>query len=206
MNIKDKVKLESLIKIALIVFIFIIGSLLIQKNIEQIKELIGGGFLSIILYILLLTIAVVIAPINTMVLIPIASNVWGWFLSGVYSIIGWSIGAYISFCISRRYGVSLVNKIIPMEKIWHFEKLVPKENFFWSIVLLRIITPVDILSYVLGLFTHIDKRRYILATILGISPFAFIFSYIGEIPLYYQLMILILIIIIILVGYIYKSK
>ena len=47
--------------------------------------------------------------------------------------------------------------------------------------------PVDLLSYALGIFGVLDWRNYTLATIIGIVPFAFIFAYLGTLPVSYQL-------------------
>jgi len=38
--------------------------------------------------------------------------------------------------------------------------------------LLRMVLPVDILSYALGLFSNISFIRYMLATIIGVTPFS----------------------------------
>ena len=47
-------------------------------------------------------------------------------------------------------------------------------------MLLRILIPVDILSYALGLISAMPLSHYILATAIGITPFSFIWSYAGE--------------------------
>jgi len=69
------------------------------------------------------------------------------------------------------------------------EKKIPKENLFLGIIFLRMVIPVDILSYALGLFSKIKTRDYLLATIIGVSPFAFIFAYLGRMPFYYQIFV-----------------
>jgi hypothetical protein len=48
---------------------------------------------------------------------------------------------------------------------------------FWNIVLLRMVIPVDVLSYALGLFVPMPLSRYVLATAIGVSPFAIIFAF-----------------------------
>ena len=52
--------------------------------------------------------------------------------------------------------------------------------------MLRAIIPVDILSYALGLFSKVDFKTYALATMIGIIPFTVILSYLGTVPLWYQ--------------------
>ena len=52
---------------------------------------------------------------------------------------------------------------------------------------MRMILPVDVLSYLLGLFSKVDLKTYTLATFIGVIPFAFILSYIGSLSFAYQL-------------------
>ena len=46
--------------------------------------------------------------------------------------------------------------------------------------------PVDVLSYALGLFSQIGFWSYFLATVIGVSPLAFGFAYLGEVSYIYQ--------------------
>jgi uncharacterized membrane protein YdjX (TVP38/TMEM64 family) len=197
-NKSDKIK--AFIEILIIVILFIFFSYIIQKNLETIKLFIDNGMYSMLLYVFIVIIAIVVAPISAIPLLPISSNLWGWFLAAVLSIIGWTIGALIAFEIVKRYGVPLVKKFIPMKKIERIESRVPKQNVFWSVVFLRMVVPVDILSYALGLFSQISRKKYFLATLIGISPFAFVFAYVGRMPIYYQLIALAISILIFVLG------
>ena len=97
-----------------------------------------------------------------------------------------------------------------MKDIEKFERLIPEENIFWSIVFFRMAIPVDILSYLLGLFSHIKFRTYALATVIGVIPFAFVFAYAGTLQLRYQILAFLIAVIIILTSLkirkIYKLK
>jgi len=55
------------------------------------------------------------------------------------------------------------------------------------VVFLRVGVPVDVLSYGLGLFSKMPLKDYFFATLLGVSPFAFVFSFLGIFPIYYQI-------------------
>tara|TARA_Y100000310_G_scaffold285184_1_gene308475 strand:+ start:6553 stop:7170 length:618 start_codon:yes stop_codon:yes gene_type:complete len=179
-------KTKAFLGILIILILFILSSYFVRENIEFVQNLIGNNFLGILIYISISIVAIVIAPISMMPLVPIAANLWGWFYSGIIHIIGWFIGSLIVFWISRKYGVPLIKKFISLKKINEFEKKIPKENLFIDIVLLRMIIPIDILSYALGLFSKVKFKTYALATIIGITPFAFVFSFLGTIPIYYQ--------------------
>ena len=156
--------------------------------------------LGMTVYVLITVAAIVIAPISTLPLLPIASNLWGWVTAAILSIIGWTIGSLIAFALARKYGVSLISKFISIEKINKFERMVPKENFFWSVVFLRMAIPVDILSYALGLFSKIKTKSYFFVTLIGVTPFAFVFAYAGKMPFVYQILALLLAWVIILFG------
>ena len=204
----DKETIHALFSLLLIVVLFISFSYILSANTSYFQERVGeNNILSIISYISLLIVAVVIAPVSFLPLIVVASYTWGWFYAGIFSIIGWSIGAAIAFVIARFFGAPAVKKFISFRKIEAIEKKIPKKNMFWSIIIMRLIVPVDILSYALGLFSTISFRTYILATIIGITPFAFIFAYIGSIPFYYQIFAMIVIGLFLFVGYwIYLRK
>ena len=180
-------KSKSFIGLLIILALFILSSYFVRNNIEFIKDLIGNDFSGILIYLLITITAIIIAPISMMPLIPIASNLWGWFYAGIIHIIGWTLGSIIVFFISRRYGVVLIKKFISLKKINKFESKIPKENLFIDLVLLRMILPIDILSYALGLFSKVDFKTYVLTTVIGITFFAFVFSFLGTVPIYYQL-------------------
>ena len=192
-------KTKSFVEIFIILILFLFFYYIIQTNLELIKESLNDN-LGMSVYVLITIVAIVIAPISTLPLLPIASNLWGWVTAAVLSIIGWTIGSLIAFILARKYGVSLISKFISIEKINKFEKMVPKENFFWGVVFLRMVVPVDILSYALGLFSKIKTKSYFFATLIGVTPFAFVFAYAGKMPFVYQILALLLALVIILFG------
>ncbi len=197
-------QIKGLIEILIVVFVFLFLSYIIQQNIELFESFVTSNFIGIIVYILIEIASIVIAPITTLPLIVVASNLWGWFFAALLSIIGWSIGAWIAFILARKYGVKIIQKFISLEKINKIERKIPKEHLFWTVVLLRIATPTDVLSYALGIFTKMKTRDYIIATIIGITPLAFLFAYLGAIPILYQLMLFLTGGILIIIGWILK--
>lgn len=146
---------------------------------------------------------------NDLPLIPVASNLWGWQLAAILSVVGWTLGAWVSFTIARKYGLPLISRFISVKKLHAFEKKIPRNHIFLSIIILRIAVPVDLLSYALGLFSSIKTRDYIIATAIGVTPFAVIFALIGQIPFIYQVIGVITAVVIFLIGviiaYTYKE-
>ncbi len=185
-----------------VVSLFIFGAFLMQKYgylLEEITFL--NGYKGVLFYIVITVIAVVIAPISTLPLLPLAVFRWGVFFAAFFSIIGWSIGSAIAFVLARRFGKPFIAKIISIKKIEEIENSIPKENFFISIVLLRIALPVDVLSYALGLFSSVSFKLFIFATIIGVAPFAFIFSYASALPIWLQGLLLLLSSVVLIGGY-----
>jgi len=193
--------IKSWFVILVVISFFILASYIVQSNLEYFQKLIGNDLGGMGIYVLILVVSVVVAPVSAIPLLPVASNLWGWVVAGILSIIGWWIGAMIAFGLARVYGVPLVKKIVPLEKIARVERLIPEQNIFFGVVFLRMAVPVDILSYVLGLFSYINFKKYALATLIGISPFAFVFAYIGTLPIVFQIIALVVAIFIIYIGY-----
>ncbi|PIO08689.1 hypothetical protein COU59_00475 [Candidatus Pacearchaeota archaeon CG10_big_fil_rev_8_21_14_0_10_34_12] len=180
-------KTKSFLGLITILALFVLMSYLVRQNINFFSNLIGENVMGVFVYIFITIVAVVVAPISMVPLIPLASNLWGWIPAGIFTYLGWASGSFIVFYISRKFGVPLIKKFISLKEIYKFESKIPKENLFMDLVLLRMIIPVDILSYALGLFSKVNFKIYSLTTLIGILPFTFIFSYLGTITLKYQI-------------------
>ena len=196
----NKEQVNSFLGIIIVVLLFIISSVLVQKYLNELSSYLDFGFVGMLVYIFINILAIVVAPVSVMPLMPLASNLWGWYITGVLSIIGWFIGAWIAFVLARKYGVDLINKFINMNKIQKLERLIPEEHLFLGIVFFRMFIPVDGLSYFLGLFSKVKLNTYLLATLIGITPFAFSFAYLGTVPIFYQLTIFGVVAITLMVG------
>ncbi|MBU2104213.1 MAG: VTT domain-containing protein [Nanoarchaeota archaeon] len=202
-----KSETKSIIGLLLIVIFFVFFSYLVQTNLKFVESLIVNDFLGIFVYVFLAIMSVVIAPVASVFLMPVASNLWGVFLTGILSIVGWSIGSYIAFVLARKYGIDLIKRFVSLEQIYEFEKRIPSQNIFWIVVLIRMITPPDFTSYAIGLFSKIKTAPYMIATIIGLAPFSFVLAYLGVVPFIYQIIGFLLIGIFVLIGIIfYKRK
>ena len=201
--ILNKNTILSILGVAVILALFVFLSFITTSYKNEINVLAErGGVFGMIAYVLVTVIAVVVAPISTIPLIPVASGLWGWFVAGVLSIAGWAIGAQIAFQLARSFGKPLIEKLISIERLTRFEKRLSKEHMFWTIVFLRIVIPVDILSYAVGLFSNVGSSVYFFATVFGISPFAFVLAYAGTLTISLQLAVLFVAVIIFIVWYV----
>jgi len=165
-----------------ILFVGISGAMFFwDAPIVLMQELLSGmNALSYLMYVLILTAAVVFMPLAVMPVIPLAAALFGPFMTAVLSIIGWSLGAAIAFLLARRLGRPLLQKYLPLEKLDQTLALFPPNTHFWFIIILRMTLPVDLVSYALGLTKSLSFTSYIVATIIGVSWFSFAFAYMGD--------------------------
>lgn len=179
---------RELLPLIIIAGIFVLSAFLTQQYTEAIRHLIVGyDLLGIVFYILAIVLAIVVAPFTSIPLIPLSVSLWGIFWTIVISVFGWTLGSMLAFWIARKYGSGLVGKFVSLKKIKENYKHIPENNLFWYLIFLRAVTPVDILSYALGLFTDIKWKMYFFTTLIGVIPATVILAYIGSIPVQYQL-------------------
>jgi uncharacterized membrane protein YdjX (TVP38/TMEM64 family) len=175
---------------ALVVGIIVAALWLAHNHDEALREFIERRPVpGVIVYILLNIIDAVIAPGATLPLIPIAAHAWGRVGAALITMVGWTAGSLIAFYIARRWGAPVVKKLTSWERVKRLKHYVPK-NPFWSVVVLRLMMPMDVMSYVLGLFSQMHWTRYALATAMGLTPSAFILTWIGKTPRAYEIIML----------------
>ncbi len=187
----NKTKLHKInhIPIGFVGILAFIGvSLIVQQNLDYFNYALRDyKIIGIFIYIFLAIFATVFAPLTSIPLIPLASNLYGWVLTGIYSIIGWFIGSLIAFYIARKYGKSYVKRFVSLSEVEGLEKTLSKRKKFFSLIFIRMFLPVDVLTYALGLFTNINFKTFSITTFIGIIPFAFVLSYLGYLPIIYQI-------------------
>lgn len=180
---------QSYFESIVIVAMFIIISYGVQTHVDFFVEVIGDQFTGKLLYVLITIIATVVAPVSSMPLIAVASSLWGFVTGALLSIVGWFVGATIAFELSRSFGKRILFRLISMRSQERLQRIIPQDYTIMSLVLLRMSVPVDVLSYALGLFSAVSRKKYYLSTALGIIPFAFAFAYFGRVDYRLQIAI-----------------
>jgi uncharacterized membrane protein YdjX (TVP38/TMEM64 family) len=155
-----------------------------QATLEQYIGVYEG--LGMLIYFVAAYTATILAPVSATPLIPIATALWGPFVSGLLSVTGWTLGAVTAFWLARRFGYRFVQRFATMRKVQYYTHILPTRNLFWGVVCMRLLLPVDLLSYALGLSSKMPLGSYTLATLLGITPFVFAFSYAADMPWWVQ--------------------
>lgn len=138
------------------------------------------GFLSYIVFILLVISEVVLAPIPALALYVAGGALFGTFLGSILTLIGNLIGALLAFWIARKLGRKFVEERIDPVARKKFDDFSEKYGAF-SLFLLRInpLTTSDLFSYLSGL-SKMKIKPFILGTALGLAPMIFVQSYFGE--------------------------
>jgi uncharacterized membrane protein YdjX (TVP38/TMEM64 family) len=159
----------------------IFGSLYLSQTLSiNTQELVGenrlmsAGMLAGVMFI-----STVLAPITVLPMVPVIAPLLGPFTTGLASWIGWTLGAVAAFLIARHGGRPLLHRFIDIEKLTKYESRLPNEAHFFLVLALRLILPVDLLSYALGIFSTVKTTTYTLASGLGILWFSFAFAYLG---------------------------
>lgn len=152
----------------------------------------AGGVWGIAGFIVLTAIFVVfLIPLDISLLIPIAATVWGPNATALMSIAGWTLGSSTAFFLGRRYGAPVVREFAGRRRLRAAERaakrLIPKHHLFWWAMFAQALLPIDLISYVFGLFTELSLGAYTLATAIGDLVPGFFFAYAGTLPAWYQI-------------------
>jgi uncharacterized membrane protein YdjX (TVP38/TMEM64 family) len=136
----------------------------------------GAGALAPLLYVALLIVQAVIAPLPAPALAIAGGYGFGVVEGFLLTWAGSLIGGVISFGISRWFGRGLVAGSGPAERLDRFVE----EHGAMLVFVLRLIPLVsfDAISYAAGL-SGIRFRSFLLATALGMAPGTFAFVYLG---------------------------
>lgn len=139
------------------------------------------GWFSVIIFILLVLLEVIFAPIPPFVLYVAGGIIFGAFLGGTITLFGNVLGAVIAFFIARRFGRGIMEKKIGPEFKKRLNKFTHKYGG-WALFLIRLnpFTTSDLFSYAAGL-TRMKLRTLIISTTFGLIPLVYIQTYLGDV-------------------------
>ena len=181
-DIKRSIFLKILVGLGLVLIILITGQvvdLAYWLKPERINDLLGkAGWLAPLVYMCMMTLAVVIAIIPSLPLNVAAGAFFGPLLGTLYSVLGATVGAAAAFLIARYLGREVIERFIQghinfcsqcsdrlLTKIIFISRLIPFISF-------------DVVSYGAGL-TKMSLRAFILASFFGMLPLTFIYNQFG---------------------------
>lgn len=206
-NNKKIITKREITAVILIGLLFFVSTYFSQTYLSEIKAFIGEyDVWGVFVYGALAFAGTVVAPISTLPLVPLAVASWGSFYAGILSIIAWTLGSVVAFIIARRFGKPIIGRFFDLRRAEALGEKLGSHNIFWTVLFARIVIPIDLLSYAIGLFVPISLGAYTLATIIGITPFAFVFSYASALPIYYTIGASLLALFVMFFGYLFLTK
>ena len=200
-----RLKLWGLFGVFVLIVIFISLSYLVQSNFEFFERLVAGNIWGLVIYIFLNFVGIVIAPVTVIPLIVVVTKIWGPVVASLASWFAWILGSVVAFWIARKFGVSIVRRFISLDELYKFENKFSILRSFWGIVILRMVIPVEVLSYGLGLFSGIGFWKYFFTSAIGLLPVTFLFGYFGVFSFIYQVILGLTILIGLLILMIFKE-
>jgi uncharacterized membrane protein YdjX (TVP38/TMEM64 family) len=150
---------------------------LTRENIRSAVEQIRAVWYAPIVYVLVYAIGCVVA-LPASIFVIAAGFIWGWLLGGCYAMIGGTLGAIISFFAGRFIGEGLLDRF---GRIGRLVRAQVDHAGFKSLLILRNIPgiPFAALNYGAGV-AGVRFRDYFFATIIGIAPSKFVFTYCAD--------------------------
>lgn len=151
------------------------------SNLDKLKEFIlGFGVFSPIVFIILIILQVLIAPIPGQAAGFASGYLFGTVLGTIYSMIGLIIGSYIAFSLSRKFGRPFVEKVVNQKTLNRFDKLCLKGGIFaLFLIYLLPALPDDAICYIAGL-TKIRIRHLMIISAIGRFPGFLVLNLVGD--------------------------
>lgn len=164
-----------------IVFDLVRGDLAAAAKIERLREFFAAfGPAAPLVYFLLVTAEVVVAPIPGLMLYAPGGVIFGAFWGGAISLAGNVAGAGVACVIARSVSGDWLERWFAAEKLTRIRVGLEKYGG-WLVFLLRLnpLTSSDVVSYAAGL-TQIPVRIVMLATAAGMAPLCFAQAWLAE--------------------------
>ncbi|WP_458187608.1 TVP38/TMEM64 family protein [Haladaptatus sp. NG-WS-4] len=176
----------TLVYLAIISIVFVGASVLLPQrfpvltNSAALREYVRGfGLFAPVVFVLLQASQVVVAPIPGQLLAFGSGYLFGPVYGTAYSLLGATIGSYIAFSLSRRYGRPYVEKVVHVETLQRFDSLVGNRGLLALFFVFLIPgLPDDVICFAGGL-TEMDIRKMVAVSFFGRLPGYFLINLAG---------------------------
>lgn len=200
-----KLKLSGILGLFGIILAFVFISYFVQGNAQFFERLISENYWGLIVFILLNIVGIVVAPVTVIPLVVVITGVWGGAVASLAVWVAWTLGSIFAFLLARKIGVPIVSRFVSMKELYRFEDRFSFVSSFWGVFFLRMVIPVEILSYGLGLFSRIGFWRYTIASALGLIPGCLVFGYLGVLDFVWQLVLGLIVLDVVLIVMIWRE-
>ncbi len=173
-----------------VLILTIIDNTFLFRTIQDffILPLLDIGFWAVLIFLLLMVLQSLIAPIPSELVLLSGAMIFGFWGGVILGIIGSMLSAAITYYVSNRGGraileatgdkISLADRMISIMDEWI-------ESWgFWAIVVGRAVPVImfDPVSYAAGI-SNIKPKQYYIATLIGSIPRAIFYAYLGYLML-----------------------
>ena len=151
------------------------------ERVELVRKFFEGwGALAPIVYVGVVVVEVVVAPLPGIMLYAPGGMIFGGFLGGLLSLVGNVLGAGLSAWLMRAFGHRRLDRFLEGEKVVRFVEQLRAAGV-WVILALRInpLTTSDLVSYAAGL-AGIPIWKVMVGTAIGMAPLCWLQAYLAE--------------------------
>lgn len=162
-----------------VVVLFVTAIALTRRYAAPMHEALSDhALLGMMVFFVSSVVAVLLPMLTNLPLIPVAAQQWGPWSTASLLLTGWVAGAALSFWLGRDARHLILRHFPSVQRHAQIDRLIHPQHRMWSLVLLRMTFPVDVLSYALGLFSRSTTLfENMVSTALGAAPFALLFSW-----------------------------
>lgn len=186
-NMDEQTSLRAfIVRVAVVGVLFVLAPFMLTWYVPAVRDPItireyvrGFGVLAPVVFVLLQTGQVLIAPIPGQVVAVAGGYLFGPWRGAAYSLIGMVIGSTIAFVLARRYGRPYVSRHVGDRRVARFDRFIDRSGGT-GIFLLFLLPglPDDVVCFVAGI-TTIRIRVLALMAVLGRAPAVVFASFIG---------------------------
>ena len=162
-----------------VVYLLVAGNPQQAAWLQRLRDYVARwGRLAPVIYVLLVIVEVIVAPIPPVLYAP-AGAIFGGFLGGTLSLIGNVLGAMIACFLGSLIG----DRFVPKKETPQFLKYrdLLRDRGLWVVLVLRAnpLTSSDIVSYAAGI-TGVPVWKVGVGTLIGLAPLCYVQAYFAE--------------------------
>jgi len=163
------------------VYVLVAGSPDQGPWLDRLRETVAGwGRLAPLIYVLIVIVEVVVAPIPGALLYAPGGAIFGGLMGGTLSLIGNVIGAALGCALGGLIGERIVGKQAQTTQFSEYRDRLAARGF-WVVLLLRAnpLTSSDLVSYAAGI-AGVSPWRVAIGTLFGLAPLCYLQAYFAE--------------------------
>ncbi|WP_335999058.1 TVP38/TMEM64 family protein [Halorientalis halophila] len=135
------------------------------------REFVAGfGVFAPLVFVLIQIVQVVVAPIPGQLTGFVSGYLFGGFWGSVYSLLGLTIGSFLAFWLSRRFGRPFVEEVLDSDLLDRLDETVAGRGIWGFFIVFLVPGLPDDAVCLLGGLTEIDLWKLVLVALVGRAP------------------------------------